>query len=577
MKKNMFYIILVGLISILGLSYSIFIIDSKKVTTSELLVGNLTYGLNIYEDNSYTPLSGTAVTIPANTSKEYYITIFSTNPVSSKFTLAYNNSNVTVEVSSRSGWNPSGLINEYSSNAFSKTIKIKVTNNTSSSQTVDFKAYGGYSFNSVASINLGNGYYSVINTYNEAFALEGELLTDIVKDDTNCIPTASEPCLYGGDTTVNYFKFDEDSNDVYRVVGNYLVNGEVLTKIIGPASTDDNINSTTTLSSADYQKIGGSSSYLGSNYASLSVYYLNSDVAVTGNGTSSSKYILGVSADINIVYTYGGSSTNLLSYNTYLQGVGTIYENSISCEGASATIDSSGIAEFTVTQIPEVCTIDYSIALNKEISLSNLRNADKVTLNHTYEGNATNTSLDDYISNYRANTISCSSGTSASITNNGNVTFAAVSLPMTCTVDFMESTPTYSVESPVDESSYKFALNSSGYFESNNKSVSNSAALAKVTITNYKSTDITATITLINYGEACCDYGIFSNLDTQLSTSYTVDSESLIYQNFKNNSSSSTKTITYQIPKGTHYIYVKYRKDSSDSSGNDSLQFKINF
>ncbi len=292
------------------------------------------------------------------------------------------------------------------------------------------------------------------------------------------------------------------------------------------------------------------------------------------------EFILATGNDININYSYAGLSEDILPYSSYLNGLGTIYDSIVTCEGATATMNSDGVVNFTLSTLPESCLVSYNIALNKEISLSNLINADKVTINHTFNGSSTSTSLNNYISslgtNYQANAISCSSGTSASISENGNVTFTAVSLPMTCTVDFTEGMPTYIVESPIDGSSYKFALNSNGYYESNNKGVANSAALAKVTITNYKTTSVTATFTLINYAESNYDYGLFSNIDTKLSTSYTADSSN-VYKSYSGIQSASPTTLTYQIPSGTHYIYVKYRKDGSVNSNNDSLQFKISF
>ena len=55
--------------------------------------------------------------------------------------------------------------------------------------------------------------------------------------------------------------------------------------------------------------------------------------------------------------------------------------------------------------------------------------------------------------------------------------------------------------------------------------------------------------------------------------SYSADSS--YYKKFTS-SSTSVQTVDYGVLEaGEHFIYVKYRKDSSVNSGNDSLQFKV--
>ena len=52
-------------------------------------------------------------------------------------------------------------------------------------------------------------------------------------------------------------------------------------------------------------------------------------------------------------------------------------------------------------------------------------------------------------------------------------------------------------------------------------------------------------------------------------------SDSTYTKSFKGSSSSSVQTVTLSIPTGTSWVDVKYRKDSSVDSNNDSLKFKI--
>ncbi len=119
---------------------------------------------------------------------------------------------------------------------------------------------------------------------------------------------------------------------------------------------------------------------------------------------------------------------------------------------------------------------------------------------------------------------------------------------------------------------YGFGINASGYYESKNKGADNSYSMASIYF--YSQGSGTLNIKYISYGESSFDYAIFSNLDSTLSESNTADTS--FYLSTKGASSSAVKTITYSgISAGWHRIYIKYRKDGSINSYNDSLQFWI--
>lgn len=132
--------------------------------------------------------------------------------------------------------------------------------------------------------------------------------------------------------------------------------------------------------------------------------------------------------------------------------------------------------------------------------------------------------------------------------------------------------PTHSVAT-APSASYGFDLDSNtGYYVSTNVSQSNSAAVARISL------DLPCrclvTFTYINYAEATYDYGIFGNVDTALGTTYSADSNVKLACNTSTYNSSDEQTLTYEIESGSHFIDVKYRKDSSQNSYNDTLQFK---
>lgn len=146
-------------------------------------------------------------------------------------------------------------------------------------------------------------------------------------------------------------------------------------------------------------------------------------------------------------------------------------------------------------------------------------------------------------------------------------------------VTVQDTAETYSVE---NVGSYGFALNSSGYYESQNKGVSKTAAVCKVNF--HVPVEATITFTFINYAEATYDFGVFGNIDVPLSTSYyaagssgatITDSSYRLACNTSTYNKSGTQTLTYTMEAGDHEIYVKYSKDDASDSNNDTLQFKV--
>jgi hypothetical protein len=125
----------------------------------------------------------------------------------------------------------------------------------------------------------------------------------------------------------------------------------------------------------------------------------------------------------------------------------------------------------------------------------------------------------------------------------------------------------------VNGATHGFLLNDDGYYESQNAGVASSYSVCKVSF--YTDGTYNVYLDCINYAESKYDYGILSNIDTTLTLSYSADTTN-VFKSFKGLSSSAVQTVDYGYPDaGDHFIYVKYRKDSSGNSNNDSLQFKV--
>lgn len=123
-------------------------------------------------------------------------------------------------------------------------------------------------------------------------------------------------------------------------------------------------------------------------------------------------------------------------------------------------------------------------------------------------------------------------------------------------------------------SGYNFVINNNGFYESQNFGYNNSYSLAKVSFTLASAADIT--FDYISYGESSCDYGVFSNVDTTLSSSYTADSTNVKLSTIGQYNDGKLRQLVYKnVSAGNHYVYVKYRKDSSVHYGYDSLQFRL--
>ena len=136
--------------------------------------------------------------------------------------------------------------------------------------------------------------------------------------------------------------------------------------------------------------------------------------------------------------------------------------------------------------------------------------------------------------------------------------------------------PTFNVVA-VPNATYGFELNSEGYYVSKNYHIQNSAALCKVVFNTPYETQVR--LDCINSGEDNFDYGIISQLDKTLTTNINDDGgtgTTNVLKNFKGSNSTNVQTVTLTVPAGEHFIYIKYRKDSSNDTNNDTLQFKVN-
>ena len=420
-KYGVFLSILVLFSIVVTLSYSAFIFSTGKYRSTELLISKLNYGITITEDKTnLSSISGSKVTVPKGSITYYNIVISSINKIDSKYTLAYKTSSTAVvKYTDRTPWNTSGYIKGYDENTYSKRIRVVIDNSSStSSSTVDFAVYGGYTFNTYASIELNSGYVTVTGPYTEELASISNRLVDIVENDTGCVTSESSTCLYGGDSIKNYVQYptnEDKTKNIWRILGSYIIDGETVTKMIkvDTVTNLDNLYNTLTdnksiilstnkfncfsnicntsnytnigiLTNYEYNQIGGNNSYLqslnpflvktengfnevtdnGINEGVTSsnlkpVVYIQTEVQTSGSGSSEDPYTLTPSSDINLVaYTLNGQSTT----KTYAELLTTNVVKNVTCKNGSTTIwdYDNNYLTFTSIKVPDYCTIDFT-------------------------------------------------------------------------------------------------------------------------------------------------------------------------------------------------------------------------
>ncbi len=420
-KYGVFLSILVLFSIVVTLSYSAFIFSTGKYRSTELLISKLNYGITITEDKTnLSSISGSKVTVPKGSITYYNIVISSINKIDSKYTLAYKTiSNAVVKYTDRTPWNTSGYIKGYDENTYSKRIRVVIDNSSSTtSSMVDFAVYGGYTFNTYASIELNSGYVTVTGPYTEELASISNRLVDIVENDTGCVTSESSTCLYGGDSIKNYVQYptnEDKTKNIWRILGSYIIDGETVTKMIkvDTVTNLDNLYNTLTdnksiilstnkfncfsstcntsdytnigiLTNYEYNQIGGNNSYLKSLNPFLlktengfnevtdnginegvtssnlkAVVYIKTEVQTSGSGTSGDPYTLTPSSDINLVaYTLNGQSTT----KTYAELLTTNVVKNVTCKNGTTAewnYERNGVF-LSEIKTPDYCTIDFT-------------------------------------------------------------------------------------------------------------------------------------------------------------------------------------------------------------------------
>ena len=427
-KKGMIYGVLLMTCLVIGLSYGAFIFSTDKYRSSELLISKLNYSIDIQEDgSSKSTINGSSVTVPASTKVYLNITLTSVNEIDSKYTLAYKTStNAKVEYSDRTPWNTQGIIKGIDSNTYSKKIRVVIDNTeVSTSSTVNFQVYGGYSFNSYANIELTDGYVTVSGPYTEVATNIGNRLVDIIESDTSCLTSTSNTCLYGGENIKNYVQYPEDNDktkNLWRIIGSYQIDNQTLPKLISQSTTSTSTSTLTTDLTTFYNTLEdkevlvqetnkfncftntcAESTY--NNIGLLTDYEYNQIGGVNSYLATTEKYYINSSSGIKEVTSSGmtnPSNTSGLKPTIYLQ--------------TGVQVTGSGTA-----------SDPYIISPASDINL----------VSYTLNGQATDKTYAELLKTHAVSSVTCKNGTTATWeAEKSGVLLTNIHTPDYCTIDF---------------------------------------------------------------------------------------------------------------------------------------------
>ena len=413
----------IALTVILGMSYGTFIFTTNSYRSTEMLVGNLTYGIEITSTGGSETINGTSVSLTSGKTSTVLLKITSLNKIISKYGIDYKMSSGTgsVKYASNTGWLPTGKINENNVGTYEKVIKVVISATTD--VTVDFTVTGGYSNNDL--IEVKDGYTRLTEIYDGIVDYKEDLKTIISKETTNNI--------YGGEAINNYLQYPTNTDttkNIWRVLGYYnSVDGIKVVSNQTSTTVQSNITSSLTsfyntlekqedfiletnkfnctditcttssysniglLSTSEYNMLGGVNSYLASNESYFGLdnttiknitssgitetttsttsglrpaIYLQNDVKVTGSGTSSDPYRLSDKGDV----IFASATLNGTALETFPKESDPYIPKTVTCTNGSVghwNTEKQKI-ELTTVNLPTSCIVDftegYTVTLN---------------------------------------------------------------------------------------------------------------------------------------------------------------------------------------------------------------------
>ena len=499
----------IALTVILGMSYGTFIFTTNSYRSTEMLVSNLTYGIEITSTGGSETINGTSVSLTSGKTSTVLLKITSLNKISSKYGIDYKMSRGTgsVKYASNTGWLPTGKINENNVGTYEKVIKVVISATTD--VTVDFTVTGGYSTNDL--IEVKEGYTRLTEVYDGIVDYKEDLKTIISKETTNNI--------YGGEAINNYLQYPTNTDatkNIWRVLGYYnSVNGIKIVSNQTSTTTQGNISSSLTsfyntlekqedyvletnkfnctnttcttssysniglLSTSEYNMLGGVNSYLASSesYFALDnstiknitssgitdtttsttsglrpVIYLQNDVKVTGSGTGSDPYRLSDKGDV----IFASATLNGTALETFPKESDPYIPKTVTCTNGSVgqwNTEKQKI-ELTTVNLPTSCVVDFTQGYTVTLNATNGTVTAPTSKVIGRTGTATFTVIPN--SGYKAE---LETNTCGGTFLNNTYTLASINSNKTCSITFKKDIPTLTSliqTNTINENGYRY-------------------------------------------------------------------------------------------------------------------------
>ena len=499
----------IALTVILGMSYGTFIFTTNSYRSTEMLVGNLTYGIEITSTGGSETINGTSVSLTSGKTSTVLLKITSLNKISSKYGIDYKMSSGTgsVKYASNTGWLPTGKINENNVGTYEKVIKVVISATTN--VTVDFTVTGGYSTNDLTEVK--EGYTRLTEIYDGIVDYKEDLKTIISKETTNNI--------YGGEAINNYLQYPTNTDttkNIWRVLGYYnSVDGIKAVSNQTGATVQSNITSSLTsfyntlekqedfiletnkfnctnttcttssysniglLSTSEYNMLGGVNSYLASsesyfgldnttikNITSSGItdtttsttsglrpaIYLQNDVKVTGSGTGSDPYRLSDKGDV----IFASATLNGTALETFPKESDPYIPKTVTCTNGSVgqwNTEKQKI-ELTTVNLPTSCVVDFTEGYTVTLNATNgtVTAPTSKVIGRTGTATFTVTPNSGYKAELETNTCG---GTFL----NNTYTLASINSNKTCSITFKKDIPTLTSliqTNTINENGYRY-------------------------------------------------------------------------------------------------------------------------
>ena len=402
---------------VLGLSYGTFIYTSDSYRATEMLVSNLSYGIDITASDA--TVSGKTVNVSSGKTSTVALKVTSLNKIDTKYGVDYKitKGTGTVKYASNTGWLPTGKISENNVGTYEKVVKVVIAAETDMSG--DFTVTGGFPNNELTEV--ASGYTRITEKAENIISYNDTLTTVIGKESSNNI--------YGGESTSNYLQYpinDDNTKNIWRILGTYngigtkIVSNQTSTTTKDTLSRDltsfyntlekpddyilttDKFNCTNTscttssyskvglISTSEYEMLGGINSYLASSESYFALdngvvknitsggieetstssglrpaVYLQDYVTVTGSGTVSDPFKLKLPTyAVTLLVTNGTAKlpSKMITRGenaTFEITPNTGYKLEIDVSTCSGTLDGN---TFTITNITSKQTCKISLA-----------------------------------------------------------------------------------------------------------------------------------------------------------------------------------------------------------------------